>query len=471
MEDSEHIRPTEENSGEHGPDAEGIGSETERARRHREHAEKSAHRRARREKDPLLLQRKQKWTWKLIAGRALVVLLLLVVVVVTIVKLCDERHFVDTFYEVEDPMISNHMRIVLLTDLHLKEFGENNHELVEEIRELKPDIIAMAGDMIDMSETDYSVVLTLCEQLVDVAPVYFSYGNHEKEVIRVTQTSTVNAATCAFWHRLGVKRVVLARELSLSEIRLIREHVPETLELEAFVHGAMCVSYSGRCLLSNYYVNRNANEGFCAQPCRWKYYLSEEKKPGEILSAEQREDGTYLFSSKDLCMIEHVPELCEAGLDSLKIEGRVKSAYYAAAVTNAYRMAADAWAEGKPFDPAWREETESVSHREYVTGYFFSSPSEDAQIVSDNLYLNDRAFLAVVHSFDPETGLAFCEQYNKMRVGDEVNLLSPGTTGRNLTVTALLDAENQPIPDTRHPRMRFYLPVGHAAPGDIIRGV
>ncbi|MBP5230155.1 MAG: U32 family peptidase [Clostridia bacterium] len=296
------------------------------------------------------------------------------------------------------------------------------------------------------------------------------YAN-SPEIHLSTQTSTVNAATCAFWHRLGVKRVVLARELSLSEIRLIREHVPEALELEAFVHGAMCVSYSGRCLLSNYYVNRNANEGFCAQPCRWKYYLSEEKKPGEILSAEQREDGTYLFSSKDLCMIEHVPELCEAGLDSLKIEGRVKSAYYAAAVTNAYRMAADAWAEGKPFDPAWKEETESVSHREYGTGYFFSSPSEDAQIVSDNLYLNDRAFLAVVHSFDPETGLAFCEQYNKMRVGDEVNLLSPGTTGRNLTVTALLDADMQPIPDTRHPRMRFYLPVGHAAPGDIIRGV
>jgi len=291
------------------------------------------------------------------------------------------------------------------------------------------------------------------------------------EIHLSTQTSTVNAATCRFWHRLGVKRVVLARELSLEEIRVIRSLIPDSLELEAFVHGAMCVSYSGRCLLSNYYTGRNANEGYCAQPCRWKYHLHEEMRPDEILTAEQTPEGTFLFSSKDLCMIEHVPELCASGLDSLKIEGRVKSAYYAAAVTNAYRMAVDAWAEGRPFDPAWKAETESVSHREYGTGYFFTSPSENPQTVSDNVYLKDRAFLAVVHAFDAERKLAFCEQYNKMCVGDTVNLLSSGTTGRDLNVSELYDENFAPIPDTRHPRMRFYLKTDNARPGDILRGV
>ena len=303
-----------------------------------------------------------------------------------------------------------------------------------------------------------------------VMETIFRYAS-APEIHLSTQTSTVNSATCAFWHRLGVKRVVLARELSLKEIRTIRENVPDSLELEAFVHGAMCVSYSGRCLLSNYYVNRNANEGRCAQPCRWKYYIHEEKRPEEVLTAEQDEEGTYLFSSRDLCMIEHIPELCEAGLDSFKIEGRVKSAYYTAAVTNAYRMALDGYLSGKPFDPAWRSETESVSHREYGTGYFFDSPSENAQIVSDNLYLKDRAFLAIVHSFDPDTGLALCEQYNKMCVGDTVNLLSPGTTGYDFTVGPMTNDQMEPIEDTRHPRMFFRLPVPHAKPGDIIRGM
>ena len=291
------------------------------------------------------------------------------------------------------------------------------------------------------------------------------------EIHLSTQASTVNAATCRFWHRQGVKRIVLARELSLKEISDIRKAVPDSLELEVFVHGAMCVSYSGRCLLSNYYTSRNANEGCCAQPCRWKYYLKEEKRPEDILTAEQTEEGTYLFSSKDLCMIEHIPALCEAGLDSLKIEGRVKSAYYTAAVTNAYRMALNAWERGEPFDPAWKTETESVSHREYGTGYFFDSPSENAQIVSDNLYLKDRAFLAVVHDYDPDRKLAFCEQYNKMCVGDSYNLLSPGTTGQDRTVTELFDESFEPIPDTRHPRMRFYLRTDGAKPGDILRGI
>lgn len=286
-----------------------------------------------------------------------------------------------------------------------------------------------------------------------------------------TQASTVNAAACRFWHRLGVKRIVLARELSLAEIKAIRQNIPEELELEAFIHGAMCVSYSGRCLLSNYFAGRDANGGACAQPCRWKYYVHEEKRPEDVISAEQDEYGTYLFSSKDLCMIDHIGDLVEAGLDSLKIEGRVKSAYYTAAVTNAYRMALDDYYEGKPFNPAYMAEVESVSHREYATGYFYGNPHENANIVGNNLYLKDRAFLAVVKDYNPETGLALCEQFNKMQIGDKANLLSPGTTGRDITVTELFDKDENPISDTKHPRMPFYLRVENAKAGDLIRGL
>lgn len=286
-----------------------------------------------------------------------------------------------------------------------------------------------------------------------------------------TQASTVNAAACRFWHRQGVKRIVLARELSLAEIKSIRKSIPEDLELEAFVHGAMCVSYSGRCLLSNYFAGRDANGGACAQPCRWKYYVHEEKRPEDVISAEQDEYGTYLFSSKDLCMVEHIGALAEAGLDSLKIEGRVKSAYYTAAVTNAYRMALDDYYAGKPFNPAYRAEVESVSHREYATGYFYGNPHENANIVGNNIYLKDRAFLAVVKDYDEKTGLALCEQFNKMQVGDKANLLSPGTTGRDITVEALFDKNGQPISDTKHPRMEFYLKTENAKAGDLIRGI
>ena len=286
-----------------------------------------------------------------------------------------------------------------------------------------------------------------------------------------TQASTVNAAACRFWYRQGVKRIVLARELSLAEIKAIRGSIPEDLELEAFVHGAMCVSYSGRCLLSNYFAGRDANGGACAQPCRWKYYVHEEKRPEDVISAEQDEYGTYLFSSKDLCMVEHIGALAEAGLDSLKIEGRVKSAYYTAAVTNAYRMALDDYYAGKPFNPAYRAEVESVSHREYATGYFYGNPHENANIVGNNIYLKDRAFLAVVKDYDETTGLALCEQFNKMQIGDKANLLSPGTTGRDITVEVLFDKNGQPISDTKYPRMEFYLKIENAKAGDLIRGI
>ncbi len=324
-----------------------------------------------------------------------------------------------------------------------------------------PDFLRQAGELApDAFIVSDPGVLDLIRTYVENPTLHLS-----------TQASTVNSAACRFWYRQGVKRIVLARELTLAEIRMIRAEVPEDLELEAFVHGAMCVSYSGRCLLSNYFAGRDANGGACAQPCRWKYELHEVKRPWDVITAEQEESGTYLFSSKDLCMIEHLSELCEAGLDSFKIEGRVKSAYYTAAVTNAYRMALDACLAGRPFDRAFLAEVESVSHREYGTGYFFQPPSENANIVSDNLYLKDRAFLCVVDSFDEETKLAKCTQYNKMQIGDSANLLSPQTTGRPITVEELFDLDGNPIPDTRHPRMQFLLRIDHAKPGDILRGI
>ena len=290
------------------------------------------------------------------------------------------------------------------------------------------------------------------------------------EIHLSTQASTVNAAACRFWYSAGLKRIVLARELTLEDIRSIRDNTPPEMEIECFVHGAMCVSYSGRCLLSHYYINRNANEGSCAQPCRWKYYMYEEKRECDKIEAEQDETGTYVFSSKDMCMIEHIPELINAGIDSFKIEGRMKSAYYTAAVTNAYRMALDAYLEGKPFDKAYLTEVESVSHREYCTGFYFNSPQDTANIVNNNEYLRDRAYLCTVTEYDEEKGMALCMQRNKMSVGESVQILTPGKTGRDAVIGEMYDTEGNPIESTPHAKMEFYLKAEGLKKGDIIRG-
>lgn len=289
------------------------------------------------------------------------------------------------------------------------------------------------------------------------------------EIHLSTQASTVNSAAVKFWSRYGVKRVVLARELSLEEIKRLRESIPEETEIECFIHGAMCISYSGRCLMSNYYTGRNANGGACAQPCRWKYFLREEKH-GETAYAEQYGDGTYVFSSRDMRMIEHIGDLVEAGIDSLKIEGRMKSAYYTAAITNAYKIALDDYFAGREFDERCLRETESVSHREYGTGYFYSSPSTDANTVIENEYIADRPFLATVTEFDSEKGLAKCFQRNKMCVGEGANILSPGKFGRDFVIGKMYDAEMNPIESTPHAGMEFYLEIDSAEGGDIIRG-
>ena len=284
-----------------------------------------------------------------------------------------------------------------------------------------------------------------------------------------TQASTVNSAAINFWSRYGVKRVVLARELSLEEIKSIRANIDKETEIECFVHGAMCVSYSGRCLLSNYYTGRNANSGACAQPCRWKYYLREEKH-GENAIAEQDENGTYVFSSRDMRMIDHIGDLVDAGINSLKIEGRMKSAYYTAAITNAYRIALDNYFAELPFDERCIKETESVSHREYDTGYFYSSPATDANVVIENEYIADRPFLATVTEYDAEKGLAKCFQRNKMIKGNTANLLSPKSFGRDFVIGNMYDIEMNPIESTPHAGMEFYLELDSASSGDIIRG-
>ncbi|MDY3864691.1 MAG: U32 family peptidase [Eubacteriales bacterium] len=311
-------------------------------------------------------------------------------------------------------------------------------------------------------------VFSLCRELIPEMELHVS-----------TQANSVSAADVRAWGRLGAKRVVLSRELTLEEIRAIRAAVPLGTELECFIHGSMCISYSGRCLLSNYLCGRDANHGACAQPCRWEYKirptsyeLIERERPDMPIPIEETAGETFIMSSRDLSMIAHVPELIDAGIASFKIEGRMKSAYYTAVVTNAYRMAIAAALRGETQpDPLWLRELESVSHREYDTGYFFADSRKEALTCRESGYIREKAYLATVLSYDPATGEAKCVQRNKVSVGDPMELLTPGKGGQPLFCTALFDEEHQPIPSTPHPAMIFYLPVPFPVqPGDILRG-
>ncbi len=295
-----------------------------------------------------------------------------------------------------------------------------------------------------------------------------------------TQASVVSAEAARAWHSLGAERVVLARELTLEEIKEIRENTPPTLSLEAFVHGSMCISYSGRCLLSNYFTGRDANGGACSQPCRWNYTvraveITEEKRPGTMIPVEEHPEGTFVMSSRDMCMIEHIPELIDAGIDSFKIEGRVKSAYYGAVTANAYKIAIENYCrdpEGYVFDPALLRELESVSHREYCTGFFFGPPNEGANTVSSGGYLRDKAYLAAATGYDNVTGKARFVQKNKVFRGDEVELVSPGKTGRRFTLSGLEGEDGTPLESTPHPGMIYTADVPfEVRAGDILRSV
>ena len=275
-----------------------------------------------------------------------------------------------------------------------------------------------------------------------------------------TQASIVNYASAQAWYDLGASRIILARELSLDEIREIRAKAPRELEMEAFGHGAMCVSYSGRCLLSNYMTGRDSNRGACAQPCRYKYALMEEKRPGEYFPVYEDEQGTYIMNSKDMCMIDHVGELMDAGLDSLKIEGRAKSAYYAAIVTGAYRHAIDAAKAGQPLEPVWRDEVEHISHRHYSTGFFFGQPG---QFTQDSRYVRDWQIVAKVQHCDGE-GNALLTLNNKFKVGDTLELVGPDVRPVSLTVEGLWDEEDNPLDEVRKPQMKFKMKLSQSVP-------
>ena len=276
-----------------------------------------------------------------------------------------------------------------------------------------------------------------------------------------TQAGVFNYESARVFYDLGASRVILARELPLYEIARIRDNIPLKLELEAFAHGSMCVAISGRCLLSNYLANRDANRGECAQPCRWKYSLVEEQRPGEYMDITE-DGGTYIMNSRDLCMIEHIKEMADAGLKSLKIEGRMKSAYYAAVVTNAYRRAIDATADGIPLKEVWREEVNKVSHREYSTGFYFT-PEGPGQYYGDSMYRADCDVVAVVESCERDCS-ALLTQRNKFRRGDRLELLTPKDEPVMFTVEDITDEEDQAIDSTPHPMMKLQMKLPIYAP-------
>ncbi|MGN0506605.1 MAG: U32 family peptidase [Lachnospiraceae bacterium] len=288
-----------------------------------------------------------------------------------------------------------------------------------------------------------------------------------------TQANNVNYGTYRFWHRMGAKRVVSARELSLSEIKEIRENIPEDLEIETFVHGAMCISYSGRCLLSNYFTGRDANLGACTHPCRWKYYLMEENRPGEYLPVFENDRGTYIFNSKDLCMIEYIPELIDAGIDSFKIEGRMKTALYVAAVARTYRRAVDDYFESpekyRENLEYYRQEIAKCTYRQFTTGFFFDQPKADAQIYDNNVYVKEYTYLGIVGEVT-EDGLAVIEQRNKFSIGDEVEIMKPD--GENVMVTVLLiqNEERERMESCPHPQQKIFVKFSKTPePFDLIR--
>lgn len=275
-----------------------------------------------------------------------------------------------------------------------------------------------------------------------------------------TQASICNYETARAWHDLGASRVILARELSLEEIRTIRDKTPADLEIEAFVHGAMCVSYSGRCLLSNYMTGRDSSRGACAQPCRYQYALVEEKRPGEYFPVYEDEKGTYIMNSRDMCMIDHLPDLIAAGVDSVKIEGRAKSAYYAAIVTGAYRHCIDDVLAGRPLDPVWRAEVEKVSHRHYSTGFFYGQPG---QFTQDARYIRDWQVVAEVVSCD-QRGLATASLRNKFAQGDAIELVGPDVRPVAFTAPMMADETGAPLEEPRHPQMKFQIQLPCYAP-------
>lgn len=284
----------------------------------------------------------------------------------------------------------------------------------------------------------------------------------ELEVHLSTQANNTNYMSANFWHSQGIKRVILARELSFAEIAEIREKTPMTLELESFVHGAMCISYSGRCLMSNYMAGRDANRGACAQPCRWSYSLVEKTRPGEYFPVEETEAGTFFFNSKDLCMIHAIPDLIKSGLDSLKIEGRMKTIYYVASIVRAYRQAIDAFYEDPDhyvYNPEWFEEIQKVSHREFTSGFYDHKPTAEDQLYTSSSYVRTYDFLGIVKSYDEETGMATIEQRNHFKVGDSIEIIGPSYFYSEQVIEAMYDESGEAIEVAPHAQQIVKIPM------------
>jgi len=299
-------------------------------------------------------------------------------------------------------------------------------------------------------------VIELIKQIIPDVEIHLS-----------TQANMTNYQTAKFWAKQGVGRIVIARELTIREIRKLKEELGDAVELEAFVQGAMCISYSGRCLLSNFMVNRDANRGMCAHPCRWKYSLVEEQRPGEYYPIEEDERGTYILNSRDLCMIEHMPDLIEAGVASAKIEGRMKSVFYVATVVRVYRKAIDAYYHDKEnfaFKPEWLSELKKVSHREFTTGFYFDKPTSNSQNYQTSAYTREYSFIGLVKGYDEQTGYATVEQRNKMTVGDEIEVFGPFQDHFTQMLTDMVDEAGNPLDSAPHPqqivKIKMDKPVG-----------
>ena len=316
---------------------------------------------------------------------------------------------------------------------------EGAAEYFKELNELKPDALIIADPGMFMLAKEH------CPGM---------------ELHISTQANNTNYQTYLFWWQQGAKRVVSARELSLAEIREIRDHIPEEMEIESFIHGAMCISYSGRCLLSNYFTGRDANQGACTHPCRWKYAVVEETRPGEYMPVYENERGTYIFNSKDLCMIEYIPEIVAAGIDSLKIEGRMKTALYVAAVARTYRKAIDDFFTSEKTyrdNMDWyREEISKCTYRQFTTGFYFGKPGEETQIYDSNTYINEYVYLGIAEEIT-ETGMVRIEQKNKFCVGDTIEIMKPD--GRNIEtkVEAMFDEKGTAVESAPHPQQILFL--------------
>lgn len=315
-------------------------------------------------------------------------------------------------------------------------------EYLTELKEIGPDALIIADP----------AIFTMAREICPEIDIHVS-----------TQANNTNYGTYNFWYKLGAKRVVSARELSMAEIKEIRAHIPDDMEIESFVHGAMCISYSGRCLLSNYFTGRDANQGACTHPCRWKYAVVEEQRPGEYLPVYENERGTYIFNSKDLCMIEHIPELIDAGIDSFKIEGRMKTALYVATVARTYRKAIDDYMESEEKYRAnmdwYKEQISNCTYRQFTTGFFFGKPSEEAQIYDSNTYIKEYTYLGIVGPQNSE-GLYEIEQRNKFSVGETIEIMKPNGDNIEVTVRRITDEDGADMDSAPHPKQKLFIDLG-----------